>query len=141
MSTKLCCYPCRPWFRIEILPALLLKRGEIIIICLKHASIPATRHWHNHFCASLYQRKKANDRSTCIKVVRRTIKMFYQKKNYLWGLSLFWFEKMIYYSNANIPANSNHLCRHQNNLPAQSSQLFQCNCSIHLCLQIFAPMC
>ena len=61
MSAKFCCDPCRPWFHIVILPALLLKRREIIIIGLKHACIPATSHGHNHLRASLYKRKEITE--------------------------------------------------------------------------------
>lgn len=65
MSAIFCCDPCRPWFHIIILQAFFFKRREIKIIGWKHAGIP-TRHWHNHFCACLYN---GNDiiRRNCIK--------------------------------------------------------------------------
>ena len=65
MSTKFCCYPSRPGFHPEVLPAFLLKGRVIIIECWKHAHIPATRHWHNHLSACLYF-IKWNRKGTCI---------------------------------------------------------------------------
>lgn len=60
MSSKFCCYPSRPWYHLETLPASLLIWRVVKLKCWKHARLLAARHWHNHLTACLQKKMEIN---------------------------------------------------------------------------------